>query len=360
MIFCGDIAIPFVDGVHFINVPEDLCQKDWFGNLEGSLVDDHYAQNHDLQNRRIVFNSFEALQDLKTKINFKAFGIANNHIKDAAEIFQTQKNLEKLNIRYVGAGLNFETASKPILITSDEVEYAVVAFGWDFIKCIYASESEEGVNPYTKKNVIRQAKKLCERFPNKRLIAFLHWNYELELYPQPLDREIAHKLIDFGFYSVLGCHAHRVQPIEIYRNRPIIYGLGNFAFRQGTYMKGKLSFPQFSYEELAVEITAEGKFIIHVFEYNPAYHTVTYKTAMPGIAKSCLNDLTAAEYKKFFTKKRVQRKALPIMDYEDSYLGYNLKKAWVKSRGKLIDCLVGNKKLFGILKKIVAKVYDRH
>lgn len=50
----------------------------------------------------------------------------------------------------------------------------------------------------------------------------------MELYPQPFDRELSKVLIDLGVYAVLGCHAHRVQQIEFYKGRPIVYGLGNF------------------------------------------------------------------------------------------------------------------------------------
>ena len=63
---------------------------------------------------------------------------------------------------------------------------------------------------------------------HRRIIAFMHWNTELELYPQPLDRELSHALIDLGVFAVIGCHAHRVQGYEIYKGHPIVYGLGNF------------------------------------------------------------------------------------------------------------------------------------
>lgn len=52
------------------------------------------------------------------------------------------------------------------------------------------------------------------KFKKEYVICFFHWNYELEKYPQPFDRQLAMDLIDMGVAAVIGCHAHRTQPIE--------------------------------------------------------------------------------------------------------------------------------------------------
>lgn len=44
--------------------------------------------------------------------------------------------------------------------------------------------------------------------------------------------EIAHALIDAGADVIAGHHPHVYQGIEIYKNKPIIYSLGNFLFDQ--------------------------------------------------------------------------------------------------------------------------------
>lgn len=360
MIFCGDIAIPFKGGISFTNFPEDLLKKDWFGNLEGSLVCDSDIADHNMLNKRIVFNSFEAIKVLKDQINFKAFSLANNHIKDAADLHVTFDNLNELAISHVGAGYDITSASESYLLTSEGVDYAIIAFGWDFIKCVYASDRSEGVNPYTKTNVIKQVHKLCNECNDRRIIVFMHWNYELELYPQPLDREIAHSLIDCGVYAVIGCHAHRVQPVEIYNGRPIIYGLGNFAFRQETYMGGNLNFPSFSYPEIAVEITKDGDWIIHHLEYDAMNHEIKFISSSEMSDSGDISKLTDSEYKVFFSKYRFQKKGLPILYYEDSDFIYGLKKRWVKFRGKVVDLLSKNKKIFNAIKGLTSRVYENN
>jgi poly-gamma-glutamate synthesis protein (capsule biosynthesis protein) len=50
--------------------------------------------------------------------------------------------------------------------------------------------------------------------------------------PPPFMRELAHAAIDEGADVVLGHGPHQLRGIEIYRNRPIFYSLGNFIFMQ--------------------------------------------------------------------------------------------------------------------------------
>lgn len=71
------------------------------------------------------------------------------------------------------------------------------------------------------------------------VIVFEHWGVEYAQYPVRHQRLLGRTLIDAGADAVLGAHTHVVQPIEIYKERLIVYGLGNFVFssmvRQGTH-----------------------------------------------------------------------------------------------------------------------------
>jgi poly-gamma-glutamate capsule biosynthesis protein CapA/YwtB (metallophosphatase superfamily) len=46
-------------------------------------------------------------------------------------------------------------------------------------------------------------------------------------------KEIAHAAIDSGADIVMGHGPHYALPIEVYKGRPIFYGLGNLAFSTG-------------------------------------------------------------------------------------------------------------------------------
>lgn len=357
MIFTGDISIPFVGGIKIDRIPIEELNKRWIGNLEGSLVDADADELTNLLKKRIVFNSVSAIRELLVKIPYHAFGIANNHLLDACGIKESLSNLESIGIQWFGAGHSIEEAARPLLLSDDGIEYAIYAFGSRNINCVDARANREGSNPYNKWHVSDLLSKAVKMHPNRRVIAFMHWNTELELFPQPLDRELCHQLIDMGVYAIIGCHAHRVQPFEIYKGHPIVYGLGNFAFRQNTYMSGKLQFPDFSYTEIAFEID-NNRFYVHQFEYNPSNHTVTYiGKKRVSLSQAPFATLDNEQYKKWFKNNRYQRKGITISYFEDSRLKNELKYQYGVLRGAVINLLVKNNKVFHTVKSIASKIF---
>jgi poly-gamma-glutamate synthesis protein (capsule biosynthesis protein) len=62
------------------------------------------------------------------------------------------------------------------------------------------------------------------------VIVALHAGWEYAGPPGALQRELAHAAVDAGAALVLGAHPHVLQGIELYKNAPIVYSLGNFVF----------------------------------------------------------------------------------------------------------------------------------
>lgn len=61
---------------------------------------------------------------------------------------------------------------------------------------------------------------------------YIHWGDEYILTHSRQQQTLAHTLIDAGADAIIGHHPHVVQDIEIYKNAPIFYSLGNFVFDQ--------------------------------------------------------------------------------------------------------------------------------
>lgn len=77
------------------------------------------------------------------------------------------------------------------------------------------------------------AREVCERITAVRqsgdiAVVSIHWgtNWGHEV-PEPFV-EFAHALVDGGIDIVHGHSSHHVRPIEVYRNRLILYGCGDF------------------------------------------------------------------------------------------------------------------------------------
>lgn len=353
MIFCGDIALPRNGTIHISGIPQRLLEQPWIGNLEGSLVECDDNRRTSLQKRHIVFNDKEAVRALCSTIPFAAFNIANNHILDAAPLTETLDNLKHLGIPHVGAGGNLSEANKELVID----DYVILSFGWNAINCVYATSQTAGVNPYLKEHVLSRCREAASRYPSKKIICLFHWNYELEQYPQPIDREVAKKLIDSGSFAIIGCHAHRIQPVEFHNNRTIVYGMGNFIFPHSTYMNGKLKFPPFTSTEYVVE--ADNDTIrIHQLSFDSKTNHLQYigELNVPDPPFANMDNLA---YERWFKTHRYQKKALPIIKFTDSDFSYSSKIKWISIRNKITKALASHKKANSLIKSLLSKIYER-
>lgn len=340
MIFVGDIALPFSDAIRLKNLPSELQESKWFGNLEGSLIE----HTDGLINSKGVFNELDAIRELTTLFNFAGFALANNHLEDFDEVEITIENLKKLNIPFIGAGQNRIDASKPLLVSDGTLEFCILNFGWSAIQCKVADANTPGVNAYDRKYVISEVTKALQKHPDTYLVCYFHWNYELELYPQPADRELSKKLIDMGADAIIGCHSHRVQPIEFYKDKPIVYGMGNWLFPQNVYFKEKLKFPMFTFNQIAFEICENKSFKIHYFDYDTINQDVGYVVSEVidslNYKKSVFSLLSDREYIEWFKQNRYQKKLLPVFLFRDNVLINSLKILWVRTIRHLMIKLV--------------------
>ena len=63
-------------------------------------------------------------------------------------------------------------------------------------------------------------------------IVYIHWGDEYMLKHGNAQEVLAKQLIDSGADAIIGHHPHVVQNIDVYKEKPIFYSLGNFIFDQ--------------------------------------------------------------------------------------------------------------------------------
>jgi len=66
------------------------------------------------------------------------------------------------------------------------------------------------------------------------VIVSYHWGAELDYKPNENQIKLGRLTIDSGADLVLGHHSHRINPIERYQGKYIVYSLGNFSFAGNT------------------------------------------------------------------------------------------------------------------------------
>lgn len=338
MIFVGDIALPYVDAIN-LKLPKTFDNKKWIGNLEGALVRDWTP----FKDQMLVVNDVDALKRLTSKNDF-VFTLANNHILDNEDISSTEKLLKESNIQFLGAGINLNEASQPFVLKKEKV--VLLNFGWEVIQCEIANNKKQGVNPLEELHIKDRVLRVQKEYPNYEIILLFHWNYELEKYPMPYHRRIAHDLIDMGVSAIIGHHPHRVQGYEMYKEKPIIYSLGNWLFPQNVFKNKSLSYPDFCNLQLAFEFDKEKRnHLCHFFEYDRSSQRVSYQNTISLSESEIMSELSPfsgmshQKYNKWFRKHRYHKKIIPVYKSYESQIGLIMKNKFNRFRDKMISIL---------------------
>ncbi len=165
--------------------------------------------------------------------------LANNHVLDwgYTGLEETLKTLERAKVKTAGAGSHIDEAQAPaIMEVPGKGRVLVYAFGtsssgvpknWAAFGC------RAGVNyleDYSSQTIQRIAKMIQQTKRQKDIVvASIHWggNWGYEI---PEDHVgFARQLIDHAQVDVIHGHSsHHPIGFEVYKNRPILYGCGDF------------------------------------------------------------------------------------------------------------------------------------
>lgn len=340
MIFLGDIAHPFTTPPDFSALLANVSPQPAVVNLEGAIS----SETHWLSGTKL-FNHVSVIESLKA-INANVAALANNHICDVPEgISQTKAKLSENSIQCVGAGNNLSEASTPARILIDDHEIIIIAFGWKTIQCQPASKRSPGVQPLEIGLVLSHIEALRRDHPQSSIIPVFHWNYELEPHPQPAHRRLAFAAIDAGADAVIAHHPHCVGGFEFYRGKLIAHSLGNWWMPQGVFFGGKLSFPEYTFPQVALEWHPDRNPSLHWFRYDPACHSLSFERseALDPIEvqrhPTVYAGFSDRQYLSWFKKNRLKRKALPIYANPDARLTNALYDQYVRLRHPAIMLL---------------------
>jgi poly-gamma-glutamate synthesis protein (capsule biosynthesis protein) len=141
--------------------------------------------------------------------------------------------LRAKNITVTGAGPSLAEATKPAIVTAKGVRFAML--GYHDGKTVpfqgqMAKASDWGLAPVNLDTLPQDL--AAARQQADVVIPYFHWGIEYTKTPMKLQQQIARAAIDAGADLVLGNHPHWTQGIEFYKNKLIIYSMGNFIFDQ--------------------------------------------------------------------------------------------------------------------------------
>jgi LAS superfamily LD-carboxypeptidase LdcB len=142
----------------------------------------------------------------------------------------TITRLRNTGIEYVGAGMNKDEATSPIIIEKNGTKFGFIGFSDVGPNWLPAGKNTPGIllaSDPDFENIIKNAKAKCDV-----LIVSFHWGIEYKKIHNKRQETLAYKAIDNGADMVIGHHPHVMQDTQVYKDKPIVYSLGNFIFDQ--------------------------------------------------------------------------------------------------------------------------------
>jgi poly-gamma-glutamate synthesis protein (capsule biosynthesis protein) len=264
LILTGDVNLMNVTdpAVPFARVKDELSDALVFSNFECCLFD---PGGHSFHNEGFYAHPGPGGEALKLA-GIDAVGISNNVNYGEAAILASIARLDELGVAHTGAGRNLAAARAAAVVKHDGVtcgflqrssvywptnhEAGEAAAGIAVIRGhtayhvpIHKTRPEipppnrPGVPPeivtWADKTYLRAFADDIEALRKRAdiVIASCHWGLGQEVLTYMT--EIAHAAIDAGAHIVMGHGPHYSLPVEIYKGRPIFYGLGSFSFHTG-------------------------------------------------------------------------------------------------------------------------------
>ncbi|HEX2672720.1 MAG TPA: CapA family protein [Polyangiaceae bacterium] len=163
--------------------------------------------------------------------HFDAVSVANNHSGDyGADAFgETLTRLTAVGLPYFGGGHDSSEAHAPLLLQERGLTIALLGYDEFHPRSFEATPERPGVAWAEEEQIVLDITR-ARAAGAQVVLPFLHWGWENEFAPSARQRELARALIDAGASAVIGAHPHVTQGVEMYRGKPIVYSLGNFAF----------------------------------------------------------------------------------------------------------------------------------
>ena len=247
-----DDARTYVDLAERANgrVPRGVDPAYVWGEALPSLVDDRLwgrlinletaiTTSRDPAPKSINYKMHPANIDCLTAARIDACSLANNHVLDwgQAGLIETLATLDAAGLRHAGAGRDIEAALAPV---------AIEGGGGTRLLCFATGLPSSGIpadwaagpatpgvaflpdlSPATAEAVAATIARHAH--PADRVVVSIHWGGNWGHAVPDEQRRFAHALIDSGRVDLVHGHsAHHAKAFEVYRERLVLYGCGDF------------------------------------------------------------------------------------------------------------------------------------
>ena len=217
-----------------INIWEQMNPAVKIINLETSIT----THNRPWPGKGINYRMHPENIKVLTYAGIDFCSLANNHLLDWGRegLLETMQTLKDADIAYAGAGITLAEAGKPALLKVEQTRVIIFAYGSvtsGVPRSWAATSNNSGVNllPGQDDKALDMIGKQVKSIKQKGdvVVFSIHWGgnwgYDIPGY----QRDFAHRLIDYAGVDIVHGHSsHHPRGIEVYKDKLIIYGAGDF------------------------------------------------------------------------------------------------------------------------------------
>jgi len=213
-------------------------------NFEGTLTT--ASRNRSRADYSFLFRADPSYVSMLPDNGVEFVTLENNHVLDMGEDGYAETKQVLTN-----AGVGYACETEPALFTLYGVQIGVLAY-----------QTFDGAYDRLYTQVPQDIETLRLKGAEIVICAF-HWGDELDYYPNNKQQKMAKIAVDGGADLVVGHHSHRINPIEEYNGKYIVYSLANFAFAGNTKPSDMSTFLfQIKFRVKDGEVTTPDGFII--------------------------------------------------------------------------------------------------
>lgn len=237
---------------------EHICSSDLsIVNLEAPIAEK--AMSRIRKSGPSLCCASSTLETLK-EAGFNTITLANNHFRDYGEygVHSTINHCKNLNMKFLGGGNSSCEARRPLQTTIRQKSITIInACETEFS---IATERYGGSNPLDLIQIDEDIVRAKQR--GDIVLLILHGGVEHYHLPTPRMQKWYRHFVDMGADAVVNHHQHCISGYEIYQEKPIFYGLGNFCF--DSFREQPVSQWNYGY---AVKLTVDKKISFELIPY---------------------------------------------------------------------------------------------
>ena len=179
-------------------------------NFEGVLADSYNIPSRKKENSFLFLAPPQYAQAL-TNNSVEVATIENNHIDDFGD-----QGRADTQAALTAAGIQWADEYHSTIYEAQGIKIAVLAYKtFDYYSTLFTKVPQE----------IAAAREQADL-----VVCCFHWGAEKDYAPNANQQKLGHLAIDSGADLVIGHHSHRINPIERYNGKYIVYSVGNFSF----------------------------------------------------------------------------------------------------------------------------------